>query len=596
MPVGCTSAEEEIRGHEESRRADGLRPLTALEYDANLRWLRRYRAYPDLGPDIALNEWDEQRTREILEDPKIGSRARAEAILEEIRIAHIDEHRIAARGPDTTWELEPEQKTVCEQLGDWGQVHELHLRVLDRHQQAVVTRGLSRRVGDWFERISAERNDAETPANAIALWDAAYEATAAMSGRISWAMSMLQAEYLEAAYRWREARASVEATRAINAGLRSRACQPSAPTSLVNPFDDHLPGAQSPGQTVEDFSSRFSRSPLQFPSLPRPTPIGHSMIVPGQESLGLIPVDEARYWAESESFTSRDINRLTSLPSTFLGYVRPGPNTRMTDEESYNLHHPGGYSWAEEQARHGRLVEAGQAAFRPSNLEDELDYSPPGASTTSPFQFYRSARIADVDQPALDYITGDGSGDETGPLVRESFEITTEGITNQESSATIQAEDLGLTQDTLNHAPEPGQLDELILRSVRMTGPREGESLRTMVDRDGNVYWVAEALPIDHYLHPEFRAAHERALQVALTEVRLERQNPGYEGQHLITATDPVIPSRTRQGILDDEPRLFPGIVYHELLARRDPDEDNANAPPGFRAQFLANQVEHSGT
>ncbi|KAJ7760355.1 hypothetical protein B0H16DRAFT_1719862 [Mycena metata] len=150
MPVGCLSAQEEIQEFEESRDRAGLRPLTVLEYDANMKWLHKYRAYPE-DTETERRLLDEQLSREVLGDPELGSRARAEALLSEVRLAKADEKRIAERGPDIAWALEPEQVIICEQLGDWSLVHEQHLRVMDRHRQAVITRGLTRRTLDWFE-------------------------------------------------------------------------------------------------------------------------------------------------------------------------------------------------------------------------------------------------------------------------------------------------------------------------------------------------------------------------------------------------------------------------------------------------------------
>ncbi|KAJ7711070.1 hypothetical protein B0H16DRAFT_1480619 [Mycena metata] len=564
MPVGCLSAVEEIHLFEELRRRRGDRALTALEYDANLRWLQRFRTYPDPDPDAEMREWSDNWTREILEDPVRGSRAHANAILDEIRQGQIDERRIAERRPYTAWTVGPEQIKVLGQLGDWGPVHEDHLRVMDRHGQAVVTQGLRRRIDAWFARIAAERSNTATPMEALTLWDQAYTSTSVMAGEVSWSMNMLQAVYAR-----KEARASVEATRAIDAGLRSRTHQPGNPTSLVSGFNDHLPGAQTLGQTVADFSSRFSRSPLQFPLLPRAVRRESGVIIAGQENLGLVPADEACYWVESESFSNRDINRLTSLPITFLRNTATGPATRMTDAEDYDLHNPGAHSWAQELERLRHTWQAGQPAFRPSNMEDD-DYPQPGANPDprDSFQFYRSARVIndleDISERNPEVTDLDCAG--SGPLVLESFAVSTEPITVPE-----------------NHSVGPQPTDELILRSVRMTGPRNGEQLRTMVDCHGNVYWVAEALPIDHYLHPEFRAAHERALQVALTEIRAERADPSFTGEELTSHHDPAVPSRGRHGVLDEEPRLFPGTMYHDVLAKRDPEEDDLDAPPGAR-------------
>jgi hypothetical protein len=46
----------------------------------------------------------------------------------------------------------------------------------------------------------------------------------------------------------------------------------------------------------------------------------------------------------------------------------------------------------------------------------------------------------------------------------------------------------------------------------------------------------------------------------------------------------------------DQEPRLLPGIAFHERLASLDPEEDDDTALPGFRVQFLSGHIEHSST
>ncbi|KAJ7017495.1 hypothetical protein C8F04DRAFT_1200378, partial [Mycena alexandri] len=77
LMAGCESAQEEIMWHERARANAGLRPLTALEYDANLKWLAKYRDYTPSHDDQMIEGWKDATHQELLDHPVYGSGARA---------------------------------------------------------------------------------------------------------------------------------------------------------------------------------------------------------------------------------------------------------------------------------------------------------------------------------------------------------------------------------------------------------------------------------------------------------------------------------------------------------------------------------------
>ncbi|KAJ7163045.1 hypothetical protein C8R46DRAFT_1221842 [Mycena filopes] len=209
------SAQEELREFEEMRGRAHLRPLTSLEYDANMRWLIRFREYPE-DESVQDEERENERRLSALHDPETGSIARAEAVLDELQIAREDEARIARHGPREPMTIEPAQLIVIAQLGEQGPLHECRLRAADRHHKGVITRRLSQVAEGLLDRVRAERNDAQTPSNAIDLWDHAFYEATNMIARLSWELSELRGEYLSVTHLQAEAAAAIEAARAID--------------------------------------------------------------------------------------------------------------------------------------------------------------------------------------------------------------------------------------------------------------------------------------------------------------------------------------------------------------------------------------------
>ncbi|KAJ7742066.1 hypothetical protein B0H16DRAFT_1464234 [Mycena metata] len=517
LMAGCESAEEEIMWHERARAKAGERPLTALEYDANLKWLAKYRDYTPNRDEQVIEEWNDKTHDELLEHPVYGSGARALRTLAELRELREDAQRVQGQG-DRPWVQEAVQQAVSRELGDWAIVHESHLRAQDRLRQAVMTRRLSQRVVDILARIAPERANPSSRMAAQIRWNEAYTEASELSTGLSWRMAKLQAEHVSAVDLRDEARASVLAVRAENAERW-----------------------RNTPRNLGDVMGRFSRSPETFPRLP-----AKGVLVRGQENVGILPADEAGYWRDSVTFSTEELGALApEMAGSALGNAEAGPSNRtMTDAEEYDWKYPGGLSWAEEQARHGSQFS------QISNMEDYAD------EDIHPDITLRASRIEDTqEEPQM-----------VTPVERVVRPIS------------------------------PASDDELVLTSVRMTGVRDGERVRTMVDRHGNMYWVSQALPPDHYLHPQFRADHERAMEDAIRELKLERLAQGTEDTEASTELPLGIGARDRRGIRDEEPRLLPGEVYHERLASLDPDEDHESESPGFRVQFLAAHIEHSGT
>ncbi|KAJ7708591.1 hypothetical protein B0H16DRAFT_1746157 [Mycena metata] len=143
----------------------------------------------------------------------------------------------------------------------------------------------------------------------------------------------------------------------------------------------------------------------------------------------------------------------------------------------------------------------------------------------------------------------------------------------------------------LNAPASPGPQDEIILQSVVLTSAGEGERVNVLVDRNNNVYTCTENLPEWHYLNPQFRPVHEAALELAERE-RAAEGLPTIQHQY----HPRMFVARDRRGVPDREPRLLPGVVFHERLARLDPKFDDENGLPGFHVQFFAGRTEHSST
>ncbi|KAJ7277824.1 hypothetical protein C8J57DRAFT_1579437 [Mycena rebaudengoi] len=115
---------------------------------------------------------------------------------------------------------------------------------------------------------------------------------------------------------------------------------------------------------------------------------------------------------------------------------------------------------------------------------------------------------------------------------------------------------------------EPQPEDECILHSVVMTSTIDTDQYLTFVDHCSTLYVRCVPLPHYHYLNPEFREAHEAALAEAISHHASEL---GCSPSDICDA-----------------------ITWEEKpLASSGPDDNNKDWPPGFRAHFLSQQIEH---
>ncbi|KAJ7608308.1 hypothetical protein DFH06DRAFT_1149041 [Mycena polygramma] len=511
MEMGFQSAADELFHHEQARSRQGMRSLTALEYDTNLRWLSRYRLYENNEPDPSAIDWEETQRASLLQDPVYGVVARAHAMLEELRVARIEEARLNELGPGTPWTQEPVQRIVSAQLGEWAPVHEYNLRAQDVLRQATSTRRLARSIRAWMEVISTERRDVALSGRAEALWDAAYWEARELSARVSQSMEESQIALITAKYLRDESRKAISARIAIRAGMSQEPHLPARFPSLIHPFDSHLAAREDVTAGAEAIRETVGLSPFQFYS-PPPLPAAElapamrrspGVVVVRQENIGVIPVDEAGYWVESTPLSGSEILGLAAeapivesgptSPSAPINNDRddtpPSPVT-LTDEEEYNINNPGGYTWAQEQYLREQAMDEEQE--RGHAWSDVKNFDP----YTS--RFIRAGRVELDDGPPEK--EGDLPLDpspvlETNPIVRESYDATLEEV-----------------------PVCPRASDELLFTAVRLTGKREAERVYTMLDSHGNVYWKSEDLPRDHFLHPEFRGVHETAISTAILE------------------------------------------------------------------------------
>ncbi|KAJ7163391.1 hypothetical protein C8R43DRAFT_1123005 [Mycena crocata] len=305
-PSGVLSAEAEVRLHEESRSRRGLRPLTLLEYHTNIMWLRRYRAYFDRETryEDELAERNAEAHEELRNHPQLGARTRGYDMLAELPDARAEEARIAMRGPSTEHDREAEQVIVSRQLGRRARTHELHLWVLDRKRQAVVTRQFITHNNARLVTIHEELDNPFIRGRDEQLWEDAQAEARALLTRLSEAMTSMRWEY-EAA---------------VNLCAKSRS--EDVITSLL---DDTLDRNNRPSTVSYMNRARPSRAPATAPSFP---PYEAGILVPGQENLGLVPMDEANYWGESTLFSNEELGSLQTAAGN------PLPSWRCPDEHS----------------------------------------------------------------------------------------------------------------------------------------------------------------------------------------------------------------------------------------------------------------------
>ncbi|KAJ6613892.1 hypothetical protein B0H10DRAFT_1951162 [Mycena sp. CBHHK59/15] len=136
-----------------------------------------------------------------------------------------------------------------------------------------------------------------------------------------------------------------------------------------------------------------------------------------------------------------------------------------------------------------------------------------------------------------------------------------------------------------------------ILRPIVMIGALGVEQVLTCLDADSNIFALMFLLPYYHPANPDFRQEYEAAFEMAIAERASAAGIPRDEVRRLITFEDRAdidasgySRTRTRHGMLDTGPKLFPGPVYHEHLATTDPSDDTDEAP-GARVRILALQV-----
>ncbi|KAJ6514542.1 hypothetical protein DFH09DRAFT_1333029 [Mycena vulgaris] len=535
MPVGARSATEETQEHDRARVRAGLRPLTALEYHVNVWWLTKYRDYSSNNVDELSTSWEEDSRREFLQHPQFGGVARAQKILHEVQEARFQEARISERGPDTQFVLDPAQKVVAKQLGIWARAHSLNLQAKDRKAQAVITRRLVLLTKDWFARISDKLSNPSIRGQARHLWEDAYSEVREMANRLSTTIDSLKFEMDTAIHLRDQARIEARAT-----------------SSMLRRMN-----GQRTHQTLSIWPS--------------------ALIVTGHEDLGVLPLDEAAYWAAETPFSRAEIDALSSrleavVTVTSEAVLEVTPISGISEAEEYNQQiDPGSYTWEEEQDRRAQVARGQQPhSWR---YPDEPDP-----------EYYRASREL-------------SSSEDSDSYSEEESDIESSGSHNVEDTAITNT----LVLDSYDSTREgdipasPGPTDELLFRSIRTYRDHGAEQLDTFVDRNGIVYWVSRELPCDHVLHPQFRSTHNKALNTAIREHARESRDPSYEGTEYPPWTASSA-GRDYRGYYDAEPRLFPGEVFHHRLASLGPEDDDGQAVPGAHVQFLAARVEHSSS
>jgi hypothetical protein len=173
------------------------------------------------------------------------------------------------------------------------------------------------------------------------------------------------------------------------------------------------------------------------------------------------------------------------------------------------------------------------------------------------------------------------------------------------SSTSLALEDLMVMEDSSDNSttvlvdvdredPEPRPEDELVLRSVvNLMGTQAAERCSVYVDHGGRLYTIATPLPDNHYLSPTMHDAHVAAMDEAILERAAElHTSPNIVRSQIETELTPM-GIRERRGYREVSPHLLPGVAFHERIATQDPEFDDPHGLPGFRAQALAQRIEH---
>ncbi|KAF7334445.1 Retrovirus-related Pol polyprotein from transposon 412 [Mycena venus] len=159
------------------------------------------------------------------------------------------------------------------------------------------------------------------------------------------------------------------------------------------------------------------------------------------------------------------------------------------------------------------------------------------------------------------------------------------------------------TVDLPNDANQSAPNEEIVLRSIEVITSREAERLTTVRLPNGELRTDRSPLPPYHRRHPQFQDEHQEAMRVAISDRAQELDVPQaeverwveWESRHELNTNGDII--RTTDGFPDQYPNnLFSGLVYHEGLASSGPENDDETAWPGFRAQILAQRIEHIAT
>ncbi|KAJ7739791.1 hypothetical protein DFH07DRAFT_965601 [Mycena maculata] len=532
--------------------------------------------------DLVAEEPEEDEDAPLAKRRRLMKRGSPE--VEEKEVEPVESEDSEAE-PEAPYIPELVQTVVATQLGDRAEEHALTMRVRERRGQAIVTRRLAVAAREWLDR-----------AHLSVYYDSLlFEIQAAIHLRDQ-AQFRDQMDREIVAGRVPQFALTVEGrtfgTRLHDPYAGTAALGSHYPVFEVNPIPEESISFQLSCDTNE----------VLLPGVPQ----AGEVILEGNESLGPVAEDEVEYWRTATPFSLEEVMGMSDSPSiptdevtaphvvdealsTATPNLEPeavtGPNLLisdagtavepdprpLTEDEEYELRNPGGYTWTEEM---DRLLAARDRrrphAWRYPGEDDSTEYY-------HAHRIYRPYNLSGAEESSDDGLMGDTNSE---PSETEPDDGQPQGHTDtvvRESYA-----DSSLTMDE-----EPLTMSWLSNRYVCTAR----ETRNTFVDLHGNLYWRAGELPPTHYLHPRFCTEHEEALELAIHELGASGsiESPVEHSQPTEVVT------RDRRGFLDSAPYLLPGTVFHERLASRDPEADDVGAAPGFRVQFLAARVEHSG-
>ncbi|KAJ7222699.1 hypothetical protein C8J57DRAFT_1536260 [Mycena rebaudengoi] len=413
--------EAEVQMRDRQRVSAGLSAFTALEYDINVRWVRQFMPALTERDEERVNRHEQETLMNLRNDPEEGRRFRGIAALQDEEEAREMLERLGARGPDAPFVIEPVLRDLA-----INRAHALSLEIAYRKGQAVTLRRHSRasivRINDisraWDDEDEMDPDERES-------WHKAKELNSENRFRLG-----LDLEWLR-----------METNRLVRAQTAVFEQTADLANAAVKVSGHGMAGA--PRITVPTYGVP-SRSPASIIRLAMIRPLNAATemalgVPAGSEAA--VDDEDAQYWERMSPVTAAQVEAADPPTSD-----HESDTESTSTAEDYNSHLGlGGYTWEEEADRAHHIESTGRPANGSYLDEDYLERWP---------QLFTAHANTESSTPLGDVAIRRGDN----LLVPESY-------------------------DSLAEMPAPAPpSDELILRSVIMTGQKSAERCDTLVD------------------------------------------------------------------------------------------------------------------